>query len=74
MCTAIGGKGVENARQDALPDAIRVSDWRHTFEAIEKGGEIEELLGLDYSRLTVALLGGLKAITARVAELESRLQ
>ena len=43
------------------------------FEAIEKGGEIEELLGLDYSRLTVALVGAVKELTNRVAQLESQL-
>ena len=44
------------------------------FEAIEKGGKIEELLGLDYSRLTVALLGAVKELTNRVSQLESQLQ
>ena len=43
------------------------------FEAIEKGGDIEELLGLDYSRLTVALLGAVKELTARITQLESQL-
>ena len=43
------------------------------FEAIEKGGEIEELLGLDYSRLTVALLGAVKELTNRITQLESQL-
>ena len=41
------------------------------FESIENGGEIEELLGLDYSRITVALLGAVKELTKRVEELES---
>ena len=43
------------------------------FESIEKDGEIEEFMSLDYSRLTVAFLGGLKHLTNRVAQLESQL-
>ena len=44
------------------------------FEAIEKGGEIEELLGLDYARLSVALLGAVKELTNRITQLESQVQ
>ena len=42
------------------------------FEAIEKGGEIEELLGLDYSRLVVCCLGAISELTKRIEELESK--
>ena len=42
------------------------------YEAVYPNTEIEEWMSLDYSRLTVALLGAVKALTARVAELESR--
>ena len=43
------------------------------YEAIGDG-PIEELLGVDYSRLTVALLGAVKALTQRIEELKSQVQ
>ena len=43
------------------------------FEAIGNG-PIEELMGLDYSRLTVALLGAVKELTNRITQLESQVQ
>ena len=36
--------------------------------------EMQELLGLDYSRLTVALLGAVKELTNRITQLESQVQ
>ena len=42
------------------------------YQSIEKDGDIEELMALDYSRLTVALLGAVKALTQRIEELESK--
>ena len=44
------------------------------YQALEENGEIEELMGLDYSRLTVALLGAVKELTSRITQLESQLQ
>ena len=43
------------------------------FEAIGNG-PIEELMGLDYSRLTVALLGAVRELTNRITQLESLVQ
>ena len=43
------------------------------FEASEKGGDTEQLLGFDYSRLTVALLGAVKELTNLIAQVESQL-
>ena len=37
-------------------------------------GEMQELMGLDYSRLTVALLGAVKELTNRITLLESQVQ
>ena len=42
------------------------------YQSIEKDGDIEELMALDYSRLTVALLGAVKALTRMIGELESK--
>ena len=44
------------------------------YQALEDDGEIEELLGLDYSRLSVCLLGAVKELTTRITQLESQLQ
>ena len=44
------------------------------YQSIEENGEIEELMGLDYSRLTVALLGAVKELTNRITQLESLVQ
>ena len=44
------------------------------YQALEDDGEIEELLGLDYSRLSVCLLGAVKELTNRITQLESQLQ
>ena len=44
------------------------------YQAIEKYGEIEELTGLDYERLSVALLGAVKELTNRITQLASQLQ
>ena len=44
------------------------------YQALEENGEIEELLGLDYARLSVCLLGAVKELTTRIAQLESQLQ
>ena len=35
-------------------------------------GEMQELLGLDYARLSVCLLGAVKALTQRIEQLESK--
>ena len=42
------------------------------YQSIEKDGDIEELLGVDYARLSVCLLGAVKALTKRIEELESK--
>ena len=44
------------------------------YQSIEKDGEIEELMGLDYARLSVCLLGAVKELTTRITQLESQLQ
>ena len=44
------------------------------YQALEENGEIEELLGLDYARLSVCLLGAVKELTTRITQLESQLQ
>ena len=44
------------------------------YQALEDDGEIEELLGLDYSRLSVCLLGAVKELTNSITQLESQLQ
>ena len=44
------------------------------YQSIEENGEIEELMGLDYSRLSVALLGAVKELTNRITLLESQVQ
>ena len=43
------------------------------YEAIGDG-PIEELLGVDYARLSVCLLGAVKQLTTRIAQLESQMQ
>ena len=49
------------------------SPFIHKFDqAID--GEMQELMGLDYSRLTVALLGAVKELTNRITQLESLVQ
>ena len=42
------------------------------YQSIEKDGEIGELIGLDYARLSVCLLGAVKALTQRIEQLESK--
>ena len=42
------------------------------FEVVEAGGDIEEPIGIDYSRWTVALRGAVKELARRVEELESK--
>ena len=44
------------------------------YQSIEKDGDIEELMGLDYARLSVCLLGAVKELTNRITQLESQLQ
>ena len=44
------------------------------YQSIEKDGPIEELLGVDYARLSVCLLGAVKELTTRITQLESQLQ
>ena len=44
------------------------------YQSIEKDGEIEELFGLDYARLSVCLLGAVKELTNRITLLESIIQ
>ena len=53
----------------SLPNAIFSNKL---YQSIEKDCDIEELMALDYSRLTVALLGAVKALTQRIEELESK--
>ena len=61
---------VESALKDnALPTSPFIG---MRYQAIEKDGPIEELMGLDYSRLTVALLGAVQELTKRIEELESK--
>ena len=43
------------------------------YQSIEKDGDIEELMGLDYARLSVCLLGAVQELTKRVQHLESGL-
>ena len=42
------------------------------YQSIEENGDMEELMGLDYARLSVCLLGAVKALTQRIEELESK--
>ena len=42
------------------------------YQALEENGDMEELMGLDYARLSVCLLGAVKALTQRIEELESK--
>ena len=44
------------------------------YQSIEKDGDIEELMGLDYERLSACLLGAVKELTSRITQLESQLQ
>ena len=44
------------------------------YQSIEKDGPIEELLGVDYARLSVCLLGAVKELTNRITQLESLIQ
>ena len=44
------------------------------YQSIQKDGDIEELMGLDYARLSVCLLGAVKELTNRIAQLESQVQ
>ena len=41
------------------------------YQAIGKDGPIEELMGLNYARLSVCLLGAVQELTKRVQQLES---
>ena len=41
------------------------------YQSIEKDGDIEELMGLDYARLSVCLLGAVQELPKRVQQLES---
>ena len=41
------------------------------YQSVEKDGDIEELMGLDYARLSVCLLGAVQELTKRVHQLES---
>ena len=43
------------------------------YQAVHPRTEIEEWMSLDYSRLTVALLGAVKELTNRITQLESQL-
>ena len=61
---------VETALKDnALPTSPFIGTH---YQAIDRDGPIEELMGLDYSRLTVALLGAVKELTNRITQLESQ--
>ena len=43
------------------------------YQSIEKDSQIEELMGLDYARLSVCLIGAVQELTKRVRHLESGL-
>ena len=44
------------------------------YQSIENDGDIQDLLGLDYPRLSVCLLGAVKELTNRITQLDSQLQ
>ena len=66
------GPIAERVQEQLTEHSLPTNMMGSRFEAVEAGGDVEKLLALDYSRLTVTLLGAVKALTARVAELESR--
>ena len=51
----------------ALPQSPFINKFDRTID-----GEMQELLGLDYARLSVCPLGAVKALTERIEELESK--
>ena len=59
----------ERVQEQLAEHSLPTNMMGSRFEAVQPGGEIENLLALDYSRLTVALLGAVKELTTRVAQL-----
>ena len=53
----------------ALPKSTFINKL---YQALEENGDMQELMGLDYARLSVCLLGAVKALTQRIEELESK--
>ena len=63
----------QDVEQSLLDHSLPQSPFINKFDrAID--GEMQELLGLDYARLSVALLGAVKELTNRITQLESQLQ
>ena len=50
----------ERVQEQLIEHALPTNMMGSRFEAVEQGGDIEKLLALDYSRLTMALLGAVK--------------
>lgn len=60
----------EQLAEHSLPTNIMGS----IFGVVQPGGEIEELVALGYSGLTVALLDAVQGLTTCVTQSESQLQ
>ena len=75
--TDIGGPNprlgliAERVQEQLAEHSLPTNMMGSRFEAVHPGGELEKLLSLDYSRLTVALLGAVKELAKRIEELES---
>ena len=63
----------QDVEQSLLDHSLPQNPFINKFDrAID--GETQELLGLDYARLSVCLLGAVKELTTRITQLESQLQ
>ena len=63
----------QDVEQSLLDHSLPQNPFINKFDrAID--GQTQELLGLDYARLSVCLLGAVKELTTRITQLESQLQ
>ena len=62
----------ERVQEQLAEHSLPTNMMGSRFEAVQPDGEIEKLLALGYSRLTVALLGAVNELTRRIEKLESK--
>ena len=63
----------QDVEQNLLDHSLPQSPFINKFDR-DVDGEMQQLLGLDYARLSVCLLGAVKELTTRITQLESQLQ